>query len=325
MKINSINYIPLKTLNISKQQNPIRMYSQLSKDTVSFSGKNYVKKENTNVDKGVDFGNELLQIPISQEITLNYISEILSDIKVLPIEQLKSERPDAENYGAFYSGILSPDYSVVEPKIYLDVDKANQNPINRLGFIMNSAHEYTHHVQAQKGDILDYLKTVSKNDHEYAKAIQGIGTLVFKPFDNEIQSQACVPVFRNPEDILALKKYGMIVPREKQVSKNDILRALGLKDEKEFKTFINKTYNDLVQSYAEGLFSDPLLSDWVKDKGHVNRFYSKIKKYCAMKAGEEKEAYTTESKIAKTALKTDKSLNIDIFPIYYEMLEKALS
>ena len=31
----------------------------------------------------------------------------------------------------------------------------------------------------------------------------------------------------------------------------------------------------------------------------------------------------TESTVAKKAMKTDSSLNVDIFPIYYSLLEKA--
>lgn len=40
MNINSINYLPGKTLNISKSQNHMYILQPLKSDIVSFSGKN---------------------------------------------------------------------------------------------------------------------------------------------------------------------------------------------------------------------------------------------------------------------------------------------
>ncbi len=325
MNINSINYLPGKTLNISKSQNHMYILQPLKSDIVSFSGKKHVKKENSNTAKAVEFGEKLIHLPLSQKIDLDYISSLLPDIQVKPIGDLRFEIPDSQNYMAFYSGILSPDFEAVENKIYLNVEDANKNPVNRLGFIMNSAHEYTHFLQSKQGEAREYLKSVSKGDHEYAKIIQGGGLFAFKPFDNDIQAKFCVPTFQCAEDIENLKKYGMIVPRERQVSKQDILHSAGFSTEKDFKNYINYTFNNIVREIVKSFINDPLISQNVKDKEHLDKLYAKIKKYCAIKAKDEKEAYTTESDIAKKAMKTDSSLNIDIFSIYYDMLEKALS
>lgn len=54
------------------------------------------------------------------------------------------------------------------------------------------------------------------------------------------------------------------------------------------------------------------------DSGRDARFYKKLSD------GDVDYARTTECKLAKKALKTNKSINIDCYPIYYEMLAKAL-
>lgn len=323
MNINGINYIPGKTLNISKPKTHGFIIHPLKSDIVSFSGKNHVKKENSNTAKAVEFGEKLIQLLMSQKIDLDYISYLLPDIQLKPIEDLKSEIPDFKNYVAFFTGQLSPNFDVIDGKIYLDVEKANKNSVNRLCFIMNSAHEYTHALQAEKGNAANFLKLVSKDNYEYAKLIQAFAEQIFKPFDTQIQGECCAPVFKNSEDLANLKSYGMIVPREKRVSAQDLLNALGYKNEKEFKSFINYAFKRIAEYIIKENISNPQVASQLQGNNDLNKLISKIKKYCAVKAQEEKEAYMTESTVAKKAMKTDSSLNVDIFPIYYSLLEKA--
>ena len=61
-----------------------------------------------------------------------------------------------------------------------------------------------------------------------------------------------------------------------------------------------------------------------KDYGKaLDSLKKKIKGYIAIKAMDEREAYTTESEVAKREMRTTKTLNIDAFPMYYDILAKA--
>ncbi len=331
MKINGISQT---IIGIYKDKIPagriIRKYAPAG-DIVSFSGKNKSagkeKHISSNVSKAVELADKLTQIPTETPFSLKLISSIMAqdsaDISLRPIEELADVIDDSQNYGAYYSGILTQDFNISDVVIYLNTSKADIDSAKRLSVIQDTAHEYTHALQMQEGTVTEFLKTVTKGNYQYAKALQGLGIMAFKPLDNDIQAQAVMKVFRNYENMCALKKYGFLYPREQKVSKQDIFDSLGVKNEQEFKTFILKQFDNSFEYNLCTLLSDPEVSAMIPEKNY-NKIRNKVKTYCQMYALREKEAYTSESIVAKKYLKTDKSINLDIFPIYYSMVADAL-
>lgn len=300
-------------------------------DIVAFSGKSKPqtkeKQISPNVLKAVELADKLTQIPMQTPFSLDLISSIIAqdlpDITISPINELEGLIYDSQNYGAFYTGILTPDFNITDETMYLNNSKADISDVYRFSVIKDTAHEYTHAMQMKNGITTNFLKTVTKGDYEYAKAIQGLGDIVFKPIDNEIQAYSVMKVFRNPYDLISNQKYGFFYPREQEVSKQDVLDSLGLKNEKEFKALILQQFDKTFNTTVNSLLSDPVISAMIPERNY-NKLKNKIKAYCQISAVKEKEAYTSESIISKKYLKTDKSINLDIFPIYYSMVADAL-
>ena len=300
-------------------------------DIVVFSGKSKPaakeKPISPNILKAVELADKLTQIPMQTPFSLDLISSIIAqdspDITLRPIEELSELIADSQNYGAFYTGNLTKDFRISGRTIYLNTSKADISRAHRLSVIKDTAHEYTHALQLNDGKTIEFLKTVTKGDHEYSQALQGMGDIVFKPIDNEIQARSVIKVFRNIYDISANQKYGFFYPRIQEVSKQDILDSLGLKNEKEFKALILQQFDYTFNTTVNSLLSDPVISAMIPERNY-NKLKNKIKAYCQMSAVREKEAYATESIISKKYLKTDKSINLDIFPIYYSMVAEAL-
>jgi len=330
MRINPI-ITPITQFKGFKQNIINELNKAPTQDIVSFSAKNKVKKEKPlghNISNAVILGEELLDVSGKTTMTFDLVSEIiqkhLPGIKILPLEELSKEREGVEDYIAYYSYKFKDGFTLEDDIMYLNFPK-DDSYISKLGFIMNTAHEYTHAMQAHQGEQLNFVRTVTKGDYNLALGIQGVGDFVFKPFDVEFQAESVGGVFRNPEDMRNLMKYKMLIPREKVVSKDDILRSLGLKDENEFKKYVSNLFMSYYIETMNFAMSTPEYAKYFVNETDFEKVFKKIKNYCALNAKREKEAYTTESVIAKKALGTNKSLNIDIFPIYYEMLEKALS
>ncbi len=301
-------------------------------DVVVFSSKskNPKKSENLspNVSKAIELADKLSQIPIETPLSIDLMSKIIAqntpEIEIQPISELHNIIEDAANYGAFYTGNLTENFNIANEVIYLNTSRADLSNIHRLSVIKDMAHEYTHAIQMRDGKSIEFLKSATNNNYEYAKAIQGLGDLTFKPIDTELQAYAVLKVFNNPNDIMSNHKYGFFFPREQEVSKRDVLDSLGLKNEKEFKELVNKHFNNTFDQIYNMATSDPLVSSMIPEKNY-NKLKKRVKAYCQMSAIKEKEAYTSECIVSKKYLKTDKSINLDIIPKFYSMVADALN
>ena len=328
MKITSINLPKINNFKYSQKTNRIKQ-SQI-KDSFCFSGKNSVNNDNTsnNIKKAVEFFDKLINLPkekeIKQEDLQRIVQEYTPDVTVLPMNALKENMPNADFYGAFFSSHMNPDFTMTEQKLYIDPIKGRGN-VERFAFACDSAHEFTHAMQIQKGKSIEQLKELANGDYNYAKFIMGFGDTLFSFFDNQLQAQATLPTFYNLQDSVNIQRYGTIIPRPATISENSIYQGLKLNSEKEFNEQMNAVFEALFyRIFAENQAKPEFLNSIPKTE-NLEQIKRKIKKYCAIKARDEKEAYTTEVKAGKKLLNTNKSLNIEIRPIYYEKLEKLFS
>lgn len=337
MNISAIKGLNTGIINFNNFSNRVLTSNTLERspaqDTVSFSGKHNhqpkVKPVNPNTLKALELAGKMDEIAKQKNMTLADLESLISlysdDVKVRPIEDLKNEIPDAQNYGAFYTATMNPDFKPVNKTMFVNLPDFDGDPNKVLSFIMNSSHEFTHVSQMDNGKAFEYLKTVTKGNYDNAKAIMALGDTVFKIFDNQIQAYAVLPAFSTPVDMYNVQKYKMTMPRKAHVSKDIIPQGLGLRSEKEFKSAMSILFSKQFNTVLQAMLENDEVARMIPDLNNVNRLYSKVKTYCAIKAQEEKEAYTTESMAAKKALNTQDELNIDIYPIYYDMLAGAFS
>ncbi len=324
---NNINLKP--KLNIGLKQ-------PLKKDTVSFSGKNYlIGAVNDNVKQAVSLGEQLIEQGKNQNLTIDSIQDIISqnsdDLKVKPVSELKQVMPESNIYNAYYSYDIKPDFTIFDRILYTRVEDTNIEGLDLIETVMNTTHEYTHYRQTKKE--ADLLNDLSNENYNQAKLISYIGQSMFLSiFDSEMQKEVLLPSLKKSN---VIQKFMMpksnensnfvIVPKEQKVTPQTVLKAAGFKNVNEFRKYVNsnfnKGYNVIAKYFAE---NHPLADDF-PDKNNPRSLYKQVKKLCAYKAASEKEAYLTESILAKKFLNTENSLNIDVFPIYYEMIEQALS
>ena len=314
--------------NLFKSTNN-RLERSPSTDVISFSGSKHNKKPlSDDITTSVKLGEDLIKLSQENNLTINSITPVINqysdDIEVLPISELAKINPNAHNYQAFQTSHLSEDFKFDDKKIYINTDLAKKDEMNMLGVAMNTAHEFTHIKQTEDPKCAEFIKLLSKGNYDEAVVIMGVGDAVFSIFDNQIQAYTVLPTFQNAEDMINFQQNGMITPHEKNVNKNKMLNDAGYKDEKEFKQKMNEYYKVAFENVLTAAASDPSMAPYL-EKVNVNKLYTKIKAYCALKANGEKEAYTTESELAKKYFDTENGLNIDVFPIYYGMLEKSFS
>lgn len=331
MKINSVQIFP----KLSVQQNNFFKTSKLertpSADTVSFSAsKPQNKTLKPRIQTAVDYSQEILQAIAQRPITLQDLSDITAkyskDVRILPMSELQNKIDDSQNYGAFFTSQLKDDFKASDKEMYVTLPKANTDKMEKLLFAMNAAHEFTHVEQMDTNEAFNQLKLMSKGNYDYAKTIMGISDAIFKIFDTQIQAQSVLPVLQKSLNINNFMKYGCITPVEASVSRQMLINSLGLKGEKEFQQKMRSTYNELFDSVMASISQNqPEILNLIPERENYEALKKKVRSYCALKASTEKEAYTTEVQVAKKAMGTDKPLNIDVFPIFYDNLEKAFS
>ena len=325
MKINPINIAKTNKIPLSQKTNFIKQ-SQI-RDSFSFSGKSHINSDNTsnNIKKAVEFFDKVVNLPKDREIQQKDLQSIVHEyapnVSVLPMKALKEKIPTADFYGAFFSSHINPDFTVSEQELYIDTVKGRGN-VERFAFACDSSHEFTHAMQIQKGKSIEQLKELANGDYNYAKFLMGFGDTLFSFFDNQLQAQATLPTFYNLQDSVNIQRYGTIIPRIATISENSIYQGLKLNSEKEFNEQMNAVFEALFYRIFEENQTSPEFRNAIPKTENLETIKAKVKKYCAIKAADEKEAYTTEVKAAKNLLKTNKSLNIEIRPIYYEKLEK---
>ena len=332
MNISPINLIKLG--NISKHQK-IKNFQlkNLNFDTVSFSS-NYLKS-NQRIDEAVNLGYEIYfnSIKKSGFDSKKFLARKEKDVQIISSDKLKEEKPDGSNYCAYFSSEYDENIEPTDMKLYIGEKPKTYSLMPNLLHSMEIAHEYTHCIQTKDGSDSEFLKELSKGDKEYLLLLNGLGGAVFSIFDNHIQARFASQAL-DKVDALSVFQYGSVAPREKDIDKEYLLNKNGFNNQEEFNQVFNGLFDEIYDKVFDNLnYNSPNVEKRVKDAfasylakdGSLIQLKKDVRKYCAFSAQIEQEAYTTESKLAKKVLQTDKSLNIDVFPIYYSMLSSALS
>jgi len=337
MQINRINnYINVsKIQNITKFQNK-NIFKSLNKDIVSFSGLNLPTEKNPNVKEATKLGLEIYDLEY-EDCNIDKIKEIINVkdyIKLKPISELKNQIDDSDFYVAHFLYRLNDKFEPMESMLFISEKLQQNSDIYKLRYAMEVAHEYTHLKQFEKGIMSRQLKKVASDDLAYSALIMGLGNEVFKKFETVEREMFMSGVFDMKTLRQEFNEYGFILPKEKNFNKQQILSFKDLKNEVQFKNYNQEQLSVYLMDRIEAVLNDEItleydflkdmLRDIIKNPVQVKKLKDDIKQYCKDAAYREKEAYTTESVIVKKVMKTNKTLDIDFFPVYYEMLEKAL-
>lgn len=329
------------SLNIKSSTSPQEASRQNSlertpaRDTVSFSGKIEPRKNNNQIasDLGVQIYNQSLKKHMGIDEISQIINSETNNLTIKPIEDLQEEISDYQNYEAYFISQTNPNFTTSNHEMYINTNKPRPSKTEKLLLAMNVGHEYTHFLQ--NNTITSKLEDICNGDYEYAKIVQFLGIETFKKFDTTIQAQAVISTMMdNPETRLSFQKYGCVVPQKQQINKQNIFKSLNLSNEKEFNNYIQNAYEEEFLSILGKAIENPdilnLILPYITnengdvDESKIMKLLQDSQKYCVLTSDSEKEAYKTESDIAKRILNTPSVLNIDIFPMYYSLLENAL-
>ena len=182
---------------------------------------------------------------------------------------------------------------------------------DKLLLAMKTGYEYTQLGQNFYPEHKKSIDNIFQGDKRYEKAVNEFSKILLQPFENRYKS-VIIENTMNITDRANFFKYGAVVPRPLDTNKEAIYKAFNVKNKQEFEDKVN---SEFVQSFKETC---------PRNYEYGLKLYKDLRKYCAIVARDKAEAYTTESKIAKEILKTDKELNIDILPVYYTMLADTL-
>ena len=315
--------------NIKRTVNQNKLERTPNRDVVSFSGKKpHIKTLKPRVQTAVNYSEDILNKGKEKDLSFSDISDITSkyskDVTILPMSELKNKLPDADNYGAFFFAQMESDFKPSSKEMYIKLPQKNADDMEMLLFAMNSAHEFTHIEQMDTNEAFNQLKIMSKGNYEYAKAIMGIGDTIFSLFDNQIQAQTVSPIIFKSIDTNAFQKYEAITPVKTPITREMLPKACGAKNEKEMQQIMRRTYQSLFENVMISIKENqPEILDMIPENETYEGLMKKVRSYCATKAMDEREAYTTESEVAKKAMEITSSLNIDAFPIYYDILAKS--
>lgn len=328
-----INFNPISFSQNINQKNYTNHTNKLErtphKDCVSFSGKKpHQKTLKPRIQTAVNYSQDILNKGKEKNLSLNDISDITSkyseNVTVLPMSELKNKIPDADNYGAFFFAQMDSNFKPSSKEMYIKLPQENADDMEMLLFAMNSAHEFTHIEQMDTNEAFNQLKVMSKGNYEYAKAIMGIGDTIFAFFDNQIQAQTVSPLIYKSIDVNTFKKYSAITPVATPITREMLPKSCGAKNEKDMQQTMRKTYQSLFENAMISIKQNqPEILDMIPENETYESLIKKVRSYCAAKAVDEREAYTTESEVAKKAMGISKTLNIDVFPMYYDILSKA--
>lgn len=237
----------------------------------------------------------------------------------------KQEAPSvvhATKFGVkFYQNLIknTPEYvddkmpETYSEKEILEAIKAYQSAdkTDKMLLAMKSGFELTRLYQKSDSTHKEELTKLFNGDKSYENFIKDLSTPFFNTLENRYQT-SIIEKTMNVLDRANYFKYGTTVPRALEVDEETIFKAIGVKDKKEFEDKINIEF---LEKFKENC---PAIDEY------GIKIYKDLRKYCAIVARDKAEAYTTESKIAKEILGTDKTLNIDILPIYYTMVADTL-
>ncbi len=329
MKINCSPVAFIQNINKSTFLAANKLERSPYKDTVSFSAKKEHQRElKPRVQTAVNYSQEIMKKADEGNINLQDVSDITSkyssNVKIHPMSELHRRLPNLQNYGAFFLAHMNEEFQPENKEMFVNLPEGNADEVKKLLFSMNCAHEFTHIEQMDTNEAFNQLKLMSRNNYEYAKTIMGIGDAIFEVFDTKIQAQTIFPIMLRSVNLREFEKYGEIVPVEAPVTRQMLPAGFGVKNEKEMQQEMKKmfagVYEDVMVSISR---NQPEILGMIPSNETYEGLMKKVRSYCAQKAKDERESYTTESEVAKKTLGITKSLNIDAFPIYYDILAKS--
>ncbi len=335
MNIGAINsFFPSKNVfQKQKISNNRFLIEPLKLDSVSFQGKikrNLSNPTKASKDLGLKAYREMEKNPQNPDL-FSVIKKEAPDIQLGSIEEVRKIVPYLKDYGAYFSGSTKEDFSMQDCLILVSTEPTGSDKNKMMLRALDIAHEYTHY-QYRKQDMEKQTAKQISDNWQYFGTIQAIAShFIFNVFDNEIQAEVLLPFFNNRRDIANNIIYSRFLPYEKEVDKEKILALGSFQNEKNFKAVVDK-YFDIYfiaaikkfQQYSYDV--DAKITNTIRqiiNEGKVEQFKKDIRIYCASMAQDETNAYTTEAEVAREILKTDKSLNIDAYPCYYQMLHDA--
>ena len=337
MRIQSINSFNFNKPVINQPQ--VARQNQLNGDIVSFSAKKKKPPQvqiNHNIDFGVSIGDEILSklnAGGSKEEIFSILQKRLPDVQIGSIDEIANKTVNSDGFVAYFDSRLNDDFTQTDRKMYLELFPfVIADNKQKLAQAMDIAHESTHAKQVDSGKDASFYKKLSNGDAIYAGTVIGIGKYVYERTDKFLREKMLAPCFYDFESQMNVRRYNREIPSVADVSRLKIIKNGGFENYDNFKevaeTILLYSFKEemdyLIQNpqYADNDIKEVLVK--INNNNAFDKFFDDIKKYCSYMAMNEYEARTTECKLAKKALKTNKTLNIDCYPIYYEMLSKAL-
>ena len=336
MKIQSIfvpNFIKTNKLTNSNNLTKYQASNLLSMDTVSFSAKQpKIQKKENHVKNGVQVGRsiyEMLKTGSSETEILAHIKETAPNLNILDINALWQYGINPLFYASYLQSTIGEDFTPQNMQLFVRVDGNLDTDADKLMRAMDIAHEYTHYSQINSGEDYDFLKKMSNNDKKYAGVVTGLGDFVFSNFDTKVKDLCTQFAFEDAE----LSDKFIPLPKEKRVTKQALLESQQIKNEAIFGKTMSAVFDDAFAKVVEIVLRYPERSEsYIHDsvvkisqnRKELEKLRQDVKAYCHESARKEKEARTTESELAKKVLKTSASLNYDVYPLFYGLLENAL-
>ena len=202
----------------------------------------------------------------------------------------------------------------------------------KLSFALDVAHEYTHAQQVISGTESEFYKKISDGDVDLARTIVAMSNLTYEFMDKAMQTSTLPNVFANPIDFINFQRYGKEIPKETYVTKQMLVSNAKCRNEMEYKKQVEYMFQKAFLETIKYVLEHPenveerIMKTLMKigAEHKIDDLRDKTKLMCAHNAESESEARKTESTIAKKILGTKKTLNIDCYPMYYELISKSL-
>ncbi|MBQ4123751.1 hypothetical protein IJD44_08555 [bacterium] len=313
--------------------------SNLPYDTVSFSAKRKKtdnKPISPNIIKSTQFGEKLyseLKSGATKKDISKRVKEELPTLQVQSLSGIEKQVVFPDGYAAYFTSPLDDDFSMTKSTMYLSEEPFRiADNIEKLSFALDVAHEYTHAQQVISGRESEFYKEISDCDVDMARTIVGMSNLTYELMDKSLQARTLSRIFANPIDFFNFQKYGKEIPREIALTKQMLISNANCTNEAQYKSMVQneckmafiRAIEYVIQhpeNVEESIFKT-LMKIGNEDK--IDDLFEKTKLMCAHNAEGEAEARTTESIIAKKVLGVRKTLNIDCYPMYYELVSNAL-
>lgn len=321
MKINFLRNQNIININ-KKGPSPSNLERIPNSDWVSFTR----NSQNKNIDnsQAIDFGYQIYNLISDENTSLQVLEDGIKDssnnISLKPMFNLTEN----DDFLVFSYPDINEKWEVEDKNIYLNLPEDNNDETTKMLLSMQIGREYSQIKQSESPKFCDAIKEISNGNYKYAQVIMGVSELLFKPFNNKYKLDVIENTY-NIIDKANANKYGTTVPRKLEISEKTVLENLNANDKKEFEHIINYSFaHSFNNAVRNGLLKNEEIMKHVPKEKRGIEFYKDIRKYCAILAKKEALAHKTESKIAKKIMGTDNSLNIDILPIYYNMLSECL-